>query len=93
MKQIALLPDMEPKLVIGLMSGTSADGMDAALVEITGAGLSTVVRQKAFVTIPFSAEVRESILKLAGGSAGGSHELCLMSFLLGRLSAEACLRV
>ena len=93
MKQIAFLPDMEPKLVIGLMSGTSADGMDAALVEITGAGLSTVVRQKAFVTIPFSEEVRESILKLAGGSAGGSHELCLMSFLLGRLSAEACLRV
>ncbi len=80
-------------LAIGLMSGTSADGMDAALVEITGHGLSTRVKQLGFVSLPYSDEVRSAILRLAGGESGGSHELSLFHFLLGRLSLEACLAV
>lgn len=42
-----------PRLAIGLMSGTSADGIDAVLVEITGCGVSTKVAQRAFLTLPF----------------------------------------
>lgn len=80
-------------LAIGLMSGTSADGMDAALVEITGCGLSTRVKQLGFVSLPYPDEVRSAILRLAGGESGGSHELSLFHFLLGRLSLEACLAV
>lgn len=80
-------------LAIGLMSGTSADGMDAALVEIEGCGLATRVRQRAFVSLPYSQEVRAAILRLAGGESGGSHELSLFHFLLGKLSLEACLAV
>ena len=41
------------KYVIGLMSGTSVDGIDAAVVEITGHGLETKVNLIAFETIPF----------------------------------------
>ena len=80
-------------LAIGLMSGTSADGMDVALVEIEGCGLATRVRQRAFVSLPYSQEVRAAILRLAGGESGGSHELSLFHFLLGKLSLEACLAV
>ena len=40
------------KLAIGLMSGTSADGIDAVLVEISGCSTNTHVRQMAFVTLP-----------------------------------------
>ncbi len=80
-------------LAIGLMSGTSADGMDAALVEISGFGLSTRVRQIAFLSLPYPAEVRNAILALAKGESGGSHELCLFHFLMGQLSLEACLAV
>ena len=76
--------------VIGLMSGTSADGMDAALVEITGSGIGTRVQQKGFVSLPYSEEVRSEILRLAEGKQGGSHDLCLFHFLLGQLALEAC---
>ena len=76
--------------VIGLMSGTSADGMDAALTEITGFGAATRVRTLAFVSLPYDEAVRGEILRLAGGEAGGSRDLCLFSFLLGQLSLEAC---
>ena len=47
----------EKKLVIGLMSGTSADGVDAVLAEITGHGIETKVRQLAFVSPPYTEDV------------------------------------
>ena len=48
--------------VIGLMSGTSADGMDAALTEITGCGVDTRVRLLGFVSLPYPDEIRKEIL-------------------------------
>ncbi len=83
--------DHDPMLVIGLMSGTSADGMDAALTRITGSGTDISVRLLEFVSLPYPAEIRQAILRLASGSSGGSHELCLFHFLLGQLSLDACL--
>jgi len=41
------------RLVIGLMSGTSVDGVDAVLVRISGSGRETRVAQAAFETLPF----------------------------------------
>ncbi len=90
MKQLRDILEKPSRLVIGLMSGTSADGVDAALVEIKGCGVSTEVQLREFVTVPFETEVRDRILALARGSVGGSHELCLMSFLLGKLYVSAC---
>ena len=55
------------KLAIGLMSGTSADGIDAALVEISGRSTTTKVRQLAFITLPFTDAVRNRILRVAAG--------------------------
>ena len=93
MKQLQQLWEKETLRVIGLMSGTSADGMDAALVEISGFGLSTKVKTLSFVFLPYPEEIRKEILRLASGVQGGSRDLCLFSFLLGTLSLEACRRV
>ncbi len=90
-ERITRLKEKPHRLVIGLMSGTSADGIDAALTEITGAGTALQVRLRDFLFVPFPAAVRERILQLAEGSWGGSGELCRMSNLLGHLYAEACL--
>ena len=90
MKQLQRIEEKETLRVIGLMSGTSADGMDAALTEITGCGLETRVRPAAFVSLPYPEEIRNEILRLAAGDAGGSRDLCQFHFLLGQLGLEAC---
>lgn len=77
-------------IAIGLMSGTSADGIDAAAVELTGWGIETKMRQLGFVTIPFSDETRRRILSAAEGESVGSRELCILNFYLGGLLADAC---
>lgn len=81
------------RLAIGLMSGTSADGVDAALIRISGYGVQTRVQQIGFSFLPFEKPVRDRILALAGGDEGGAREVCQMAFLLGDLYAQACLRV
>jgi len=74
------------RLVIGLLSGTSADGTDAALCEITGAGITTQVVVKSFVTTPFDRPLRERIFRLAQADAS---ELCDLNVLLADAFADA----
>lgn len=77
------------RLVVGLMSGTSADGVDAALCRITGHGTASVVEQLSFVFQPFAPEVRREILRLATGQSACAADFCKMNFLLGELYAQA----
>ena len=77
------------RLVAGLMSGTSADGVDAALTRITGCGTSTKVEQLGFYFQPFDNQTRQQILNVCGGDFGGSRELCLLGTHLGKLYAQA----
>lgn len=82
--------DKKERLVIGLMSGTSVDGVDAALVHIKGGGEQTEAKLISYVNVPFPREVRERILALAEGDFGGTGEVCRMNALLGYLYLDAC---
>jgi len=77
--------------VIGLMSGTSADGVDAALVEIVSGGAQPPVRLVAYETVPYPPGLRERILSLASG--GSTEEVCHLNAYLGELFAEAAVQV
>jgi len=77
------------RLVVGLMSGTSADGIDAALTRITGSGLSTKAEQLGFYFLPFDPDTRRAILTICGGESGGTREVCLLGTHLGKLYAQA----
>lgn len=77
--------------VVGLMSGTSVDGIDAALVEIHGEGETLRAELQAYVERPFPPDVRAEVL--AACEAGSTEQLCRLNFRLGELFAEAALAV
>ena len=83
----------QTKKVIGLMSGTSVDGVDAALVEIQNNGLDTRVELIAFHTHSFGSEVRGRIFDLFQPETSSVDEICQMNFLIGEVFADAALSV
>ena len=93
MKSFHQLARKSTKKVIGLMSGTSVDGVDAALVEIRGHGLETQVELLAFHSHPFEAEVRDRIFDLFQPETSRVDEICQMNFRIGEVFADAVLAV
>jgi anhydro-N-acetylmuramic acid kinase len=74
-------------LALGIMSGTSADGIDVALVRMAGRRASL----EDFAAFPFSPQVQKSILKLAEGRPVTTREFSQLNFLLGEVFAAAAL--
>ncbi|OGW95385.1 MAG: anhydro-N-acetylmuramic acid kinase [Nitrospirae bacterium RIFCSPLOWO2_12_FULL_63_8] len=77
--------------VVGLMSGTSGDGVDAALVDIRGTGHELKVKSIAFVACPYPANLQQRIL--AASARGTVSEICHLNVVLGEWFARAALRV
>lgn len=89
MTEFYKLLNVNKKYIIGLMSGTSVDGIDAAIVEISGYGLETAVNLIAFETFPFPSGVPQRILALCHPDTGRVDDICEMNFYIGHLFAEA----
>lgn len=81
------------RLAVGLISGTSMDGVDAALVEIRGAVERPRVRLLEFVTVPYKPAVRDAISQVASGGPAGASAISQLNFLLGEVFADAALAV
>src|SRR5471032_367262 len=80
----------ETHRVIGLISGTSADGVDAALCEISGEGRGGLaVKLVAEHTEPYPDFVRQRVLRASDPEYGTSAEICELNFLLGELFAAS----
>ncbi|MGQ0810203.1 MAG: anhydro-N-acetylmuramic acid kinase [Nitrospiraceae bacterium] len=77
--------------VIGLMSGTSGDGVDAALVDIRGRGHMLEVRPLEFCPLPYPRSLQQRIL--AASANGTVTEVCQLNAVLGEWFAKAALRV
>jgi anhydro-N-acetylmuramic acid kinase len=74
------------------MSGTSLDGVDAALVQLSGPATKPAVRLLSFVSVSYFPTLRQRLLRVAGGEACGAAEISRLNFVLGEAFAAAALR-
>ena len=82
----------KPAMVAGVMSGTSADGIDVALARIAFSRGDLRFRLLAHRGFPYPKNIRRKILQLMNASSASVPELARLNFLLGELYAEAIRR-
>jgi anhydro-N-acetylmuramic acid kinase len=76
-------------LVLGLMSGTSADGIDVALARVSGAPPRLDAELLGHTSVSFPAAIREEIVRVAEQQTITAGELSQLDFRLGELFADA----
>ncbi|MBI4535181.1 MAG: anhydro-N-acetylmuramic acid kinase [Ignavibacteriae bacterium] len=80
---------MKSKLIVGLMSGTSLDGIDAVLLRVHGHGATTRFTQLAFVEKQFPQGLKTLLLKNSNPGTSSVDDIARLNFLLAELYAEA----
>jgi anhydro-N-acetylmuramic acid kinase len=81
----------KPLIVAGVMSGTSADGIDVALCRISPAprnGTAPRLKLLGHRAFPYDKKLRATILNIAAGNASTAAELSQLSWRLGKLYAD-----
>ena len=81
------------KLIVGLMSGTSTDGIDAVLLRVKGSGLSTTFKQIGFSTFPFSPSLKKRLLTVQDIPLVSLEEISRLHFIMGEVFASAALKL
>ena len=76
-------------IVAGVMSGTSADGINVALVRIQGRGFRSRFELLAHYEFPYPATVRRAILATMNAGRASVADISRLHFLLGELYADA----
>lgn len=92
LEKLQSLRNKKEKLAVGLMSGTSLDGLDAALMRINGSGLDTRISLVDFQTYPYEDSLRSDILNCCENHAD-TRDICRMNFLLGEVFAKGVIRI
>ena len=81
------------RMIIGLMSGTSMDGLDIALCLIKGSGKDTQFELKAFITVDYSIDFKEKMLSIFSKEIVSLETLCLLNAWVGRQHGKMVLDV
>src|SRR5215475_7614429 len=81
----------KPLMVVGLMSGTSADGIDVALAGVSGAPPDLSAKLLGHTSFQFPATLRKEILRVAEQQPISAGELSQLNFRLGYIYADAVL--
>lgn len=85
----------EKRTIIGLMSGTSLDGLDIALCEFTSHGMQTQMTLREFATMPYSAAFKAEVKAVFSKRQVDLEKVCLMNAYIGSFHADlvlACLQ-
>lgn len=79
--------------IIGMMSGTSGDGIDAALCEITGEPPHINAKILHGITVPYSVEFQRQIWEVCSAETGRVDKVCRLNMELGERFAEAAIKL
>ena len=79
--------------IIGLMSGTSLDAIDAAMVRIKGHGADADIELEHFRSFPFPPKIRGAVRDLFRPDRARVDQICRYDFILGELFAAAVLQL
>ncbi|KAA0774046.1 MULTISPECIES: anhydro-N-acetylmuramic acid kinase AnmK [Bacillus] len=75
--------------IAGIMSGTSLDGIDVALVHIEGSGVESKVKLIHFITVPFCNDMKNEIQQALSIENSNVQLICSLNFKLGLCFANA----
>jgi len=76
-------------IVAGVMSGTSADGINVALARVQGRGFRSRLELLAHYQFPYPNNVRRAVLAAMNAKTANVADLARLNFLLGELYADA----
>ncbi|AFY61447.1 anhydro-N-acetylmuramic acid kinase [Synechococcus sp. PCC 6312] len=79
--------------VIGLMSGTSVDGIDAVVVDLHGAAQDLTIKVQASATYGYSESLREKILGVCAGDALSIADLASLDDQIAQAFAQAARQI
>jgi anhydro-N-acetylmuramic acid kinase len=85
--RLAKIAAQPERLIIGLMSGTSVDGLDVALCRIAGAGASTQLALLQFATVPYTEDFKNEIQSVFAKKLVSLEKLCLLNGWVARQHA------
>jgi anhydro-N-acetylmuramic acid kinase len=69
----------DERIIIGLMSGTSLDGLDIALCKCTGSGTATTIDVLQFETVPYNNEFKQQVKSIFSKKTVDLEKLCLLN--------------
>ncbi|KAA8485530.1 anhydro-N-acetylmuramic acid kinase [Arcticibacter tournemirensis] len=90
-QKLCLMADKESRLIVGLMSGTSLDGLDIALCRIHGSGRQTRLAVEEFETLPYSEDFKADVKSVFSKQQVDLQKLSLLNVLIGTLHADMIL--
>jgi len=93
MTHLQQLQKKRTKIVVGLMSGTSVDGIDAAVVRITGSGTKTRVQSLAFKTFSYPPGYSDRVLENSLPGRGSVDVICELNILAAHLFASVVVKI
>lgn len=91
--KLITLINKKSRTVIGLLSGTSVDGIDAVLLRFKGFGLNTKLKIIDFLTYPIPPLVRKAILSNSDKRTAKIDEISQLNVIIGKLFADAVLKI
>ncbi len=78
MQNLSLIASKEEKLILGLMSGTSLDGLDVAVCKVTGTGTETEINVSHFETVEYDIAFRDQLKRICFRDMVSFQELTLL---------------